>query len=239
MLPTKRLGFALSIVGAVSLTTAAAVIASGGGLAPGDYVFNNTFPRASLTTVGGGKGAPGFDVTVNRGLNSFQPENGDGSPRVTKSTTVSLFEFSPATGGGSGCFVINPADFAVSQDNQRAALHTTLIAVQACPGAAAPVTGSGLSAPLAGGGGGGGLVFPVKLDVTWTGLGVTGTGRDTSTFKCADYSTHATNLFRTAGANAAGTVSGLDGSFTTALAAIASTDTHLQVSGAPIPACFG
>ena len=101
------------------------------------------------------------------------------------------------------------------------------------------MTGSGLSAPLGGGGGGGGLVFPVKLDVTWTGLGVTGTGRDSSSFTCAEYSTRATNLSRTAGAGAAGTVSGLDGSFTTAFAAVVSTDTHLDISGAPIPACFG
>ena len=239
MFPFKRLGLAVSIVGVVSLTSAAAVIAAGGGLAPGDYVFNNTSARASFTEAGGGKGAAGFDVTVNRGLNSFQPEDGDGSPTVTRSTMVSLFEFSPATGGGGGCFVINPADFTVSQNNQRASLHTTLTAAQACPGAGSPVTGSGLSAPLGGGGGGGGLVFPVKLDVTWTGLGVTGTGRDSSSFTCAEYSTRATNLSRTAGAGAAGTVSGLDGSFTTAFAAVVSTDTHLDISGAPIPACFG
>jgi hypothetical protein len=228
----------LSVVGAASLSLAAVAIASGGGLPPGDYVFTNTSAKASFTAAGGGKGAPGFDVTVNRGLNSVRPEDGGGPPVVTRSTMLTFFEFSPATGGGGGCFLINPGDFTVSRNVQSAALHTTLTAANVCPGIGAPVTGAGISAPPAGGGGGG-LVYPIKLDVTWSGRGVTATNRDTNAFTCADFSSRSTNLSRSAGADATGTDSALDGSFTTNFAAVLSTDTHLAIEGAPLPACFG
>ena len=100
------------------------------------------------------------------------------------------------------------------------------------------MTGAGLSAPLPSGGSGGGLVFPIKVDVTWSGRGLTATNRDTNTFTCADYSSRSTNLSRSAGAGGSGTVSGL-GSFTTSFAAVQATDTHLTIDGTLLPACFG
>jgi hypothetical protein len=232
----KRVGLAVSIVSVISFSLAAAVVASGGGLPPGDYAFTNTGGQAFFTSPGGGKGAPGFDVLVNRGVNSLQAEDGAGSPTVTKSTMLQLSVFSP-TGGGGGCFIIKPADFTVGRNLQTAALHTTVMAADLCPGIGAPVKGAGISAPLPGGGGGG-LVFPVKVDVTWSGLGLTGVGHDTNTFVCGDYSTRSKTTARSAGSTASGTVSSLDGTFTSNFAGLNTSDTQLQVNGALKPACL-
>ena len=59
-------------------------------------------------------------------------------------------------------------------------LHTTLTVDNVCPGVGEPVTGKADVVPSAGTGGG--LQLPIKVDVAWTGLGVTGTGRSQGTY---------------------------------------------------------
>lgn len=229
-----RLALVVSIAFCGSLAFAAAVVAApgGGGLVPGEYEFTSIGASAGVGTK---VGAPqGFNVYVNRGLNSFQPE--DGSRTVINSTMVNVFTFSP-TGGASGCFVIDPSDFTVSQNLQSASLHTTLTAAKACPGPGAPVTGKTDVAPKAGGGGG--LPLPITIDLTWNGLGVTSTARDRSSFECLDYSTQSTFLSHFSGAVATGSVSLLSGPFKSDSAGVSSTDAHLEISGTPDPVCFG
>jgi hypothetical protein len=148
---------------------------------------------------------------------------------------VNVFTFSP-TGGASGCFVIDPSEFTVSRNLQSASLHTTLTAAKACPGYGAPVTGKTDVTPKPGGGGG--LPLPITLDLTWNGFGVTSTSRDRSAFECLDYSTESTFVSHSSGAIATGTVSMLSGPFKSDVAGVSSTDSQLQISGTPNPACF-
>ena len=232
----RRFALVVLIAFCGSLALAAAAIAAGGGLTPGEYVFTST---SATATVGIGKpGAPatqGINVYVNRGLNSFQHEDGNGAAVVTNSTMVNVFTFSP-TGGASGCFIIAPSDFTVSRNLQSASLHTTLTAAKACPGIGAPVTGKTDVTPKAGGGGG--LPLPITLDLKWNGFGVTSITRDRSSFECLDYSTQSTYVAHSSGAVATGTVSILSGQFKSDMAGVSSTDSHLEISGTPNPACF-
>jgi hypothetical protein len=230
-----RIAFVVSIAFCGSLALAAAVVAADGKLS-GEYAFTNV---SATATKGSGKvGVPapqGLTVYVNRGLNSFQPENGDGTGTVTNSTMVEIYMFSQ-TGFVSGCFIIDPSDFKVSKSLQSASLHTTLTAAKACPGYGAPVTGKTNVSPK--GVGGGGLALPITLDLTWTGFGVTSIARDRSSFECLDYSTESTYVSHSAGAKASGTVSALGGPFNSDGAGVSSTDSHLNISGTPNPACF-
>ena len=230
-----RFALVMSIAICGSLALATAVGAAGGGkLVPGEYVFTSI--SASATQGTGKPGAPstqGVNVYVNRGLNSYQPEDGAGT--VTNSTMVNVVTFSP-TGGAYGCFVIDPSEFTVSRDLQSASLHTTLTAANACPGVGAPVTGKTDVAPKPSGGGG--LPLPMTIDLTWKGFGVTSTSRDRSTFECLDYSTQSTLVARSAGAAATGTVSIVSGPFKSDAAGVTSTDSRLAISGTPNPACF-
>jgi hypothetical protein len=231
-----RLALIVSVAVCGSLALAAAAAAADGKLA-GEYVFTNVSATASGGN--GTLGAPsteGFTVNVNRGLNSFQPENGNGIGIVTNSTMVQVYTFSQTGGLASGCFIIDPSDFKVSKNLQSASLHTTLTAAKACPGPGSPVTAKTDVSPKALTGGG--LAIPIILDLTWTGLGVTSTARDRSTFECLDYSTDSTYVSHSAGAKASGTVSALSGPFNSNGAGVSSTDSHFNISGTPNPACF-
>jgi hypothetical protein len=232
----RRFALVVSIAFCGSLALAVAAVAAGGQLTPGEYAFTSTSASA---TVGFGKpGGPdtqGFNVYVNRGLNSYQPEDGNGAGIVTNSTMVSVGTFSP-TGGAYGCFVIDPSEFTVSRNLQSASLHTTLTAAKACPGIGAPVNGKTDVTPKAGGGGG--LPLPITLDLKWNGFGVTSISRDRNSFECLDYSTQSTYVSHSSGASATGTVSMLTGPFKSDAAGVASTDSHVQISGTPNPACF-
>jgi hypothetical protein len=231
----RRLALTASIVFCGSLAFAAAASAYGGGLTPGGYVFTNT---SAYATVGILKGGPpdvqGFSVYVNRGLNSYQPEDEKGQPTVSNGTMVQVSMFS-STGGTFGCFLINPSDFKVSKNLQSATLHTTLTSPN-CPGDGSPVTGKSAIAPITAKGGG--LPLPMTLDLTWSGLGVTATSRDRSSFQCLDYSYQSNNVSHTSAANASGTVSAVTGAFKSDVGGVSSTDTHLDISGTPKPACL-
>jgi len=230
----RRFALIVSLVFGGSLLFAAVAAAAGGWPAPGDYVFTNIGANASVGAFKGGP--PSIDIFVNRGLNSFRPTDHKGPRTVTRSTMVQLSIFD-STGGASGCFVIPTADFSVSQNLQAASLHTTLAVDNTCPGAGAPVTGKTDAVPAPGEGGG--LPLPITVDVTWAGLGVTGTGRYHGTFQCLNYSTRVTNDSRGSIATASGTVSKLAGSFSTDIAGVTSNDTHLHIKGTPPQACFG
>jgi hypothetical protein len=232
----RRFALMFSIVLVGSLAFAAGAVAASGALAPGSYVFTSTSADA---TFGVAKGSPpsaqGFSVFVNRGLNSYQPENGKGQRTVTNSTMVQLSMFS-ATGSTFGCFTIDPSNFKVNKSLQSASLHTTLTAADACPGVGAPVTGKSDIVPAPGNGGG--LSLPITIDLTWSGLGVTATSRDRNSLACLDYSTQGTNTSRTSSATVSGTISALSGLLNSDVSGISTTDTRLDISGTPDPRCF-
>lgn len=234
----RRLALVVSIVFCGSLALAAAAAASGGGLAPGDYVFTGVSANAEFGTLKGGPSdQPNISLFVNRGLNSYQPEHPKGPNVVANSTMVQLSIFTP-TGGIGGCWVINPSDFTVSNNLQSAELHTTLTSGNVCPGFGSPVTGKSGVVPFASAGGAG-LSLPITLDVTWTGLGATGVERDSGTFHCLSYSADSTDVLHLTGASASAEVSGLNGTFASDLAGVSSTDTHIDINGTPPPACAG
>ena len=240
MILVRKLALVVAVVFGGSLALAAAVVASGGGgLAPGSYTFTN---KGAVATFGTPKGGPpsqqGFNVIVDRGLNSFRPKGPKAARTVVNSTIVSLDIFDDAGNATFGCFIVNPADFSVSKDLQTARLHTTLTADEVCPGFGSPVTGSNAVTPFdVSGGGGAGLPLPITLDIAWTGLGVTSTGTDRSTTQCLDYSTQFNSTYRSSNANAAGTISALAGSFATPQAAVISSDVKATIKGTPQPAC--
>src|SRR2546425_296530 len=235
----RRLVLVVSLVFGGSLAMAAAGIAAGGGLGPGNHVFTNISADAE---VGMAKGGPpdqkGISLFVNRGLNSYRPAGQRGPGTVTTSTMVQLSVFD-STGSTFGCFEIPPADFTVGSDLQTASLHTTLTVSNMCAGVGAPVTGGSDITPLAGGGG---LPLPIMVDVTWTGNGVISTGNDHSTFQCLDYSTRLSSVSHASLATAAGSLTGPSGasqSFNTDLANVSSTDTNITVNGILPTTCLG
>jgi len=240
MILVKKLAAVISIVFGGSLALAAVALAAGGGggLDPGFYKFNDKNAMATFGTLKGGPpGQQGFSVIVDRGLNSFRPIGPDSSRTVMKSTVVILDIFDDTGNVTFGCFVVNPADFAVSKDLQAASLHTTLTAAEVCPGAASPVAGGG--APAFGGGGGGtALPLPITLDLTWSGLGVISTGTGHNTTRCLDASTEFSSTYKTSNANATGTISALSGSFQTSIGDVTSSDVTATVKGVPQPACI-
>jgi len=212
--------------------------AAGGGLGPGTYSFTSTSANAFFGVgAKGGPPAPTFVVSVNQGLNSFQPMHPKGPRIVTNSTMVFVTEFDATGAGGYGCFVIPAANFTVAKDLQSAALHTTLTADEACPGYGSPVAAGKNFAAYAGGGGG--LLLPITVDVSWTGNGVVSTYKDRSSFQCLSYSEDGTSSNRDSSGSASGAVSTLTGSFTSLSADVSSADSQLDIKGTSQPPCFG
>jgi hypothetical protein len=232
----RQFALVVTLVFGGSLVMASAGVAALGGLAPGNYVFTNT---SAAAIVGVAKGGPpekqGVGVFVNRGLNSFRPAEHKGPRTVVSSTMVQLAIFD-SSGGTFGCFIVPPSAFSVSKDLQSASLHTTLTVDRMCPGVGEPVLGKSDIISVAGGGG---LPLPMNVDVTWTGLGVTSTGRNHSTFQCLDYSMQFSGDSHSSVATASGTIAGLSGPFNTDVASVDSTDTRMDIKGTPPPACFG
>jgi hypothetical protein len=232
----RRLVLIVSIVFTGSIALAVAATAAGGGLGPGSYTFTGTSASAYF---GGFKGGPPhatFSVSVNRGLNSFEPE--DGSTTVVQNTMVFFTQFDPTGAGGFGCFIIPPADFTVSSDLQSAALHTTLTSNNLCPGFGKPLGAatSGSGTP----GLGGSLSLPITVDVTWSGVGVVSTFTDQFSYSCLARQTAGDSTFRdSVGGKATGTTSSLTGQFTTSVADVASQQGQLEVQGDVQPPCFG
>ncbi|HEX7262871.1 MAG TPA: hypothetical protein VF383_01710 [Candidatus Dormibacteraeota bacterium] len=235
----RKIALVFSILFCGSVALAAAAMAAGGpgpGLPPGNYTFKTTFGNASA---GSDPTQPQISVFVSQGLNSFKPKGG-GPETVQNSTMVQIFISSP-TVNGSDCFVVQPSDFTFASNVQSASLHTTLTTGNICTGIGKPVTGSSITAgvtPFAGGGGPG-LPLPMTLDVTWTGLGVTGIGQDHNTFHCGSYSTNANSSTKSAGATASISVSAFKDTFDSSTASLFSSDTNLNVRNVPLAACFG
>jgi hypothetical protein len=240
MILVKKLALVVSLVFGGSLALAAvAIAAGGGGLGPGSYTFTDKEAMATFGTLRGGPpGQQGFSVIVDRGLNSFRAKGPEASRSVISSTMVNLTIFDDAGGATFGCFMVNPADFSISKDLQTANLHTTLTADEVCPGAGAPVTKTGATAPFAIGGGGAALPLPITLNIAWTGLGVTSIGTDHSTTRCLDYSTDFNSTYKTSNASATGTISAIGGSFATSLGDVISSDVKATIKGVPQTACL-
>src|ERR1700674_1609427 len=126
----RRLVLIVSIVVSGSLALAVAATAAGsaggggkgGGLGPGEYTFTDTSASAIFGAPTAKGGTPQIVISVDRNVSSFQPDEGQDS--VTKATTVTLQVNTPAI-TGFGCFTIEPSNFTVSKDLQKAALHTT------------------------------------------------------------------------------------------------------------------
>lgn len=236
----RKFTLVISILFCASLALAAAAMAAGGGgLGPGDYVFENTTAAAQFGFPNDPNQTSGFDVWVSKGLNSFERDNHDGqNPVVTDSTIVNLQVFG-TKGSGYFCFVLNnQGDFKVSRNLKSASLHTNLTADEMCK-IGAPVTGKAAGVTPFAGGGGPGLQPPFQVDITWTGTGVTGSGKDRNSFKCGTFSTEATTVTKTAGETATGTISALGGSFASSTAGIISNNTQLNIKGSPVQGCFG
>jgi hypothetical protein len=232
----RRFALVLSIVFCGSLALAMAAVAAGGGLGPGDYTFTSTRANAFFGGAKGGPPQPTFSVFVNQGLNSFQPEDNQGSGTVTRSTMVQFMEFDPSGAGGAGCFIIPDGDFKVSKDLQSASLHTVL-ATPNCPGLGKPVGSASTAGPAPKAGGG--LALPIKVDLTWSGVGVVSTMNDRFTFRCLDHTENGTNTFRdSVGGSSSGTI-GASSGLTTPNADVASQDGHLEIQGSVQPPCFG
>jgi len=228
----------ITFCGSLALAAAAVAAGGGGGLGPGDYTFANTTASAQFGVPDPTNATPGFDLTVSRGLNSFQLEKPkDSPPVVDNSTIVNLQIFGPQ-GEGFFCFALkNQSDFQVSKDLKGASLHTFLTPEEMC-NFGGPVTGKAAPAPLAGGGGPV-IQPPFQVDITWAATGVRGSGRDRGTFSCGSYSTNATTDIKTAGETATGTIDVLKGSFASTTAGIMANNTHLDIKGFPLQGCFG
>jgi hypothetical protein len=235
----RKIALVVSIVFCCSLALAAAVVAAGGGFGPGVYAFKNKGATAAFGTLKGGPPSQGFSVSVDQGLNSFRPRDPNGPRTVVNSTIVNLSLFDDFGNVTFGCFIINPSDFSISKDLQAARVHTTLTAGEVCPGSGAPVTGKSGAIPFSvSGGGGTALPLPISLDMTWTGLGVTSSSTDRTTYQCLDYNTQFTSVFKSSNANASGTMSAIAGSFNTTQAVVSSSDTKANIKGTPQPACL-
>jgi hypothetical protein len=237
----RRLALVVSIAvfGSLALAGAVGAAGGGGGLGPGTYIFSNKDASATFGTMRGGPpGQQGFSVIVDRGLNSFRPRDPNGQRTIMNSTIVSLAVFDDAGNSTFGCFLVNPSDFSISKNLQTASVHTTLTAAEVCPGFGAPVTAPQTGVSPLPGGGGIALPLPISLDVTWSGMGVTATSTDRSTFQCLDYSTQFNSSYRSSNANASATMSAIGGSFNTSLGVVSSSDTHATVKSSPEPSCF-
>lgn len=232
----RRLVLIVSIVFTGSIALAVAATAAGGGLGPGSYTFTGTSASAYFGGFKGGPPQATFSVSVNRGLNSFEPE--DGSTTVVQNTMVFFTQFDSTGAGGFGCFIIPAGDFMVGSDLQSAALHTTLTSTNVCPGFGKPLGAatSGSGTP----GLGGGLPLPITVNVTWSGVGVVSTQQEQFSYSCLDRSTDGSSTFRdSVGGSASGTTSSLAGQFSTSVADVGSHQGQLEIQGNVQPPCFG
>lgn len=230
----RRLVLVFSIVVCGLLALAVGVLgAGGGGLAPGSY----TFTSKSASAFFGGKGPiaqPTFSLFVNQGLNSF--EDDQGTATVAQNTIVIFTMFSPDGTGGTGCFVINPSDFVVSDNLQQASLHTTLSTP--CQGIGKPV-GPIQAGVIPPGSKGGGLPPSIRVDVTWTGANVVANTQDQFSFTCLDQQEEGSNSFRNSlGGSASGTIAGVSG-LSTLSAGVSDQNGTLEIQGSITPPCFG
>ncbi len=236
----RRLVLLVSIAFCGSLALAAgAVAAGGGGLAPGQYTFNDVSANAFF----GGKGgppAPTFSIFVNRGLNSFEPSDGhgEGQGTVTQSTMVQLQETDASGFSSFGCFVIPDGDFVVAGNLQSASLHTTLTATDICPGAGSPVGGAPQPGPKAATGGGG-LTLPISVNLKWSGANVISTSHDRFSMRCLDLTETGANTFRDSlGGSASGSIDTSTG-LSSQSADVSAQTGSLDIQGAAQPPCFG
>jgi hypothetical protein len=230
----RRLVIVFAIVFTGSLALAAAAVAAGG-LGPGKYTFNSSSANAFFGMAKkGGPPSASWQVSVNKGLNSFKPKDG---PRVVlDSTMVFVTEFDATGQGGFGCFIVPDSSFTVSGDLRSASLHATLTSDEACPGNGAPVAGA---KDVAFAGGNGGLALPITVDVTWTSAGAVTTFQDSFSLQCLSYSEDGNSTNRSTGAGASGTISALSGSFSSDSADVTTTVGKLNVNGVPPAGCFG
>ena len=232
----RRLAMVFGIFICVSFALAAVGVAAGG-LGPGKYTFNSKSANAFFGM--GKKGGPpaaSWSVFVSQGLNSFKPSDPSGPRIVADNTMVFVTEFDPSGAGGYGCFVVPDGDFTMSRDLGSASLHTTLTSGEACLGYGKPVAGG---KDVAYAGGNSGLVLPITLDVTWTATGAVTTYDDSFKLQCLDYSEDGNSANHFAGASAGGSISALNGQFTSEFANVTSTVGKLNVNGVPPSGCFG
>jgi hypothetical protein len=232
----RRLVLVFSILLCGSLALAAAAAAAGG-MGPGKYTFHSSAANAFFGMgKKGGPPAPSFSVNVSQGLNSFKPTHPNGPRVVFDSTMVFVTEFDALGNGGYGCFIVPDANFTVGREVSGAALHTKLTADEACPGYGTPVGGS-KDALFPGGNGG--LVLPITVDVTWGSNGAVTTFKQSFTLECESYSEDGSSTNQSTGASASGSISALNGQFTSDIADVISTDGQLDIRGTPPPlGCF-
>lgn len=229
----RRSVLILSIAVTGSLAFAAAAFGAGG-MGPGNYSFSSQSANAffGMDTKGGPPSAS-WSVSVNRGLNSFNPR-GSGAPVVERNTTVYVSEFDALGNGGYGCFVVPDSAFSVSRDLSSASLHATLTADEICDGYATPV---GKSTTYAGGAGGS-LTLPMTVDVSWSATTATTTNTDVFTFRCLNFNENGNDTIHSVQASASGSISALPGTFSADFTNIESGTSQLHINAVYPEACY-
>lgn len=231
----RRLILAFSIFVTGSLALAAAGIAAGGGLGPGNYNFTSRNADAFFGMGGkGGPGGPSWQLSVSQGLNSFKPTHPGGPAIVMQSTVVNVSEFDGLGNGGFGCFVVPDSSFSVHSDLS-ASLQATLTADEECGGYVGPIDGGkgGVDA-----GGSGGLVLPIAVDVTWSTTGAVNDYSNVFQFRCLTYGEAGSSKFSSVSSAATGSISALAGSFNSEFADVNSGNGMLTVHNVPLAACL-
>jgi hypothetical protein len=229
----RRLALAVSMLVCLSLTFAAAAIATeahmtagslsilgkGGGLGllpAGNYVNTNVFAGFNLCC-----GNPQLNINVDATTNVSNPLVG---PSTSQSEVDVNFQACDYLSGvcGYGCFIPDGAsDFTFTSTS--AVLNTTVTdTTKACQGN--PVTG---------------LTRPFTVNVTWTAAGSIFSGRSVGRYACGGYrsETLTTNSGSTA-TNATASTSLFPGStFTISNANLSTFDQTIHAQGTPLDAC--
>ncbi len=219
----RRLTLLVSIVASGLVAFAVTPQASGmllaqGLLAAGNYHI--TTQRADYFTCCGDPSQPSFSVDITDTTTTSNPLVG--SSTMTQETDV----FVNACGGpnficGGGCFIPdNASDFTLSSDLQSAALDTTVTPdTKSCQGF--PVT----------------LPTPFTINVTWTGVGPLGSGRNLSTYACGAYSSETQTFFASNTTTATGSTSLFTGSFPATGSGVGTSDQRSHAQGIALDSC--
>jgi hypothetical protein len=230
----RRLALAVSMLVCLSLTFAAAAIATeahiatgslsilgkggpgGGGLLPaGNYVNTNVFAGYNLCCSG-----PQLNINVSDTTNVANPLVGPSTSQHEVDVNFQACDFTTGVCGG-GCFIPDGAsDFTFSSTS--AVLKTT-VTDTTLPCQGFPVTG---------------LTRPFTVNVTWTAVGSSFSGSNVGRYTCGGYTseTRTTNSSNTA-VNAIATTSLFTGTFPASNANLSTFDQRIHAQGTPLDAC--
>jgi len=230
----RRLALAAAMLVCLSVTFAAAAIATeahmaagsssilgkgvgpGGLLPAGNYVNTNVFAGFNPCCSGG----PQLNINVSDFTNVADPLGAPSTSVHEVDVSFSACDFNGGVCGG-GCFIPDGAtDFTFS--STAAVLKTTVTSTTSPCQGAPPTT----------------LPTPFTVNVTWTAVGSSFSSSGTGHYECGAYTseTRTTNSGNTA-TNATATTSLLTGTFTGAGANLSTFDQRIHAQGTPLDAC--